>query len=58
MHEVVKPNYESSYIYKIKQKPIQIITSYCRKKFQTNKTRIYYLDWFSFYFTYDCHIFI
>ena len=26
---------------KIKRKPIRIITSYCRKKFQTNKTRIY-----------------
>ena len=28
-------------IIKIKRKPIRIITSYCRKKFQTNKTRIY-----------------
>ena len=35
-------------VYKIKRKPIRIITSYCRKKFQTNKTRIYRK--FSMYF--------
>ena len=38
----------STFFNKIKRKPIRIITSYCRKKFQANKTRIYRK--FSMYF--------